>query len=145
VQLALKLPFRNKPLLLQSPKQFFSSLFGQEAILYRFDAFSFWIRLLSVLFAEGNCCGSSDKNLNFIDAKKRTLNLKIAVLDYEGFGENFSSSSWNVCNRKSSKNRSLGFHLKGHSSDGFTLPGIYWDLWKTAFILVSPRVEKKKT
>jgi len=84
VQLALKLPSEIKPLLLQFTKTIFFIPVRARAILYRFGCVFFLDQTLSVLC--GRIVADLRQNLNFIDAKNDSKS-KIAVLDYEGFGE----------------------------------------------------------
>lgn len=116
VQLALKLPFRAKPLFIQQPKQFFSSLQGQEPFVvgpsryvFGFDSFGpFAEELLKALKV----------NLHFQEKQDKGTKAT-AILDREGLGEVLG------CAYESAKNMPQKHFSEGKNA--FCIPGIFWE------------------
>lgn len=129
VQIAIRLPFRSKAVTIQTPKQFFSALQGQEPFVigntrYVFgpDSFGPLCEELLKLFRQ---------HLQFGDGK----NQKISFLDREGFGEIMASAFECAMN-----NPQLQKPV-GDSQEAFSLPGLFWENCDAPFLFSTKRAD----
>ena len=117
VQLALRLPFRAKPIYIQQPKQFFSALQVQEPqvlgtgrYVFGIDSFGpFSEELLKLL----------RQHLHFPE-NKSDKSLRSAVLDREGFGEVLACAYELASNSKVKR-------VLSEEKGLFSVPGLFWE------------------
>ena len=129
VQVAIRLPFRSKPVTIQTPKQFFSSLAGQEPFVLGNTRYVFGIDSFGPLCEE--LLKLFRQHLQFGDQK----NQKICLLDREGFGEIMAAAFECAMNQP---------HLQkqvGNSQEIFSLSGLYWENLDQPFQFSTKRAE----
>ncbi len=132
VQIALRLPFRSKPHIIQMPKQFFAALQGQEPFMLGSNRYIFGIDSFGPLSEE--LLKSLRQHLQFPDAKTDKVN-KSSFLDREGFGEILA------CAHEVSQNN---MHLRknnSENSEAFSLPGLFWQNFDTPLSFSSKRID----
>ncbi|MBS0635895.1 MAG: ATP-dependent helicase, partial [Verrucomicrobia bacterium] len=132
LQIALRLPFRSKPHIIQMPKQFFSALQGQEPFMLGSNRYIFGIDSFGPLCEE--LLKSLRQHLQFADAKTDKAN-KASFLDREGFGEILA------CAYEMSAN-SLNLRKDTHpEKEAFSLPGLFWQNFDTPLLFSAKRVD----
>ncbi len=132
VQMALRLPFRSKPHIIQMPKQFFSALQGQEPFMLGSNRYIFGIDSFGPFSEE--LLKSLRQHLQFPDAKAEK-SAKSSFLDREGFGEILA------CAHEVSQNYSNIRKDSSSKADSFSLPGLFWQNFDTPLQFSSKRVD----
>lgn len=131
VQMALRLPFRSKPHIIQMPKQFFSALQGQEPFMLGTNRYIFGIDSFGPLCEE--LLKSLRQHLQFPDAKTDKAN-KACFLDREGFGEILA------CAHEVSAN-AQNLRKDDAEKEAFSLPGLFWQNFDTPLLFSVKRVD----
>lgn len=132
VQIALRLPFRSKPLIIQMPRQFFSALQGQEPFVIGTNRYVFGIDSFGPLCEE--VLKSMRQHLQFPDAKGEKTS-KSCFLDREGFGEILACAYEMAANMPQIKRSG------SEEKDAFSLPGLFWQSFETPLLFSSKRVD----
>lgn len=132
VQIALRLPFRSKPLVIQTPRQFFSALQGQEPFIIGNNRYVFGIDSFGPLCEE--LLKTMRQHLQFPDAKAEK-SAKITYLDREGFGEILAAAHEVAANNAQLKRSAPG------DQDAFALSGLYWQSFETPLLFSNKRAE----
>jgi len=129
VQIALRLPFRSKPHIIQMPKQFFAALQGQEPFMLGSNRYIFGIDSFGPFSEE--LLKALRQHLQFPDAKAEK-SAKTSFLDREGFGEILA------CAHEFSSN---GSNLRKESGESFSLPGLFWQNFDTPLLFSAKKVD----
>ncbi len=132
VQIALRLPFRSKPHIIQMPKQFFSALQGQEPFMLGSNRYIFGIDSFGPLCEE--LLKSLRQHLQFPDAKAEKSN-KTSFLDREGFGEILA------CAHEISGETANLRKDSAPEKEAFSLPGLFWQNFDTPLLFSAKRID----
>ncbi len=132
LQIALRLPFRSKPLVIQQPRQFFSALQGQEPFMVGNSRYVFGIDSFGPLSEE--VLKSLRQHVHFPEPKQEKAP-RTCVLDREGFGEILAVAFDIALNNPQMKKQ------HGEDTETFSLPGIFWESLESPLHFSSKRAE----
>jgi len=126
VQLALRLPFRSKPVIIQTPSIFFKSLQTLEPYIIGNTRYVFGIDSFGPLFEE--LIKVFRQHLQYSDQKKT----KNSLVDREGFGEILACAhAWAQNNVQYQK----------QVGENFSMPGLFWENLDNPILFSNNRID----